>query len=234
MAVNWARICKILTPFPRVQKQWGPSRYPHVNFSLHLFKKKTKLKILIKGKSRMVHFNIVTSFLSKETIKQLYLFNVWERERQRDKERDMYIYTCFLSFCLDTLPPVYSPADGYYSFCIPFLHEPEFSFYIQCIKKNSFQHFIDQLHLCFSVIVIQKHYRIGVWKITFWFCNSLDLVVVMICSLNNPVSKFITPTILCISLNTENRYSVGGTISSTTSVKNVYVVIKTKTFPQFL
>lgn len=101
MAVNWARICKILTPFPRVQKQWGPSRYPHVNFSLHLFKKKTKLKILIKGKSRMVHFNIVTSFLSKETIKQLYLFNVWEREKQRDREREICIY--ILAFCLFVL-----------------------------------------------------------------------------------------------------------------------------------
>lgn len=84
--------------------------------------------------------------------------------------------------------------------------------------------------LFFSVIVIQKHYRIRVWKITFWFWNSLDLVVVMIYSLHNPVSKFIAPKILCISPNTENRYSVGGTISSTTSVKNINVVIKQKHF----
>lgn len=160
---------------------------------------------------------------------------MYERERNRETERERYVYiyllfvflswhssTCVFS-CRWLLLVLYS-----------FFHEPEFSFYIQCIKKNSLQHFIDQLHLCFSVIVIQKHYRIRVWNITFWFCNSLDLVVVMICSLNNPVSKFITPTILCISPNTENRYSVGGTISSTTSVKNVYVVIKTKTFPQFL
>lgn len=87
----------------------------------------------------MVHFKIVTSFLSKETMKQSYFLNVWERKRD----------TCFLSFCLDTFPIVYSPADGYCSFCIPFLHEPEFSFYIQWLKKNSLQHFIDQLHLCF-------------------------------------------------------------------------------------